>query len=114
MANAAVTTLVGSRIFPQVIDQNEKTRPAVVLTVVSEVPYNTLSSPASTRLFKTRIQVDIYAKTYKAARATHKAIDAVLADLADHDMSAYGEDVQDGYDDETQEHSVSADYFVSL
>ncbi len=114
VAASAVTTLVGQRIYPQVLPPDMNTFPAVTLTLVSEVPVNSLNGAAANRLKVARVQVDVFAKTYREAHAAFDAIDAVIADLSSPTLSAYGESSQDSYDDETQRHGVSGDYFVSL
>ena len=114
VATPAVTALVGQRIYPQVLPPDMQTMPAVTLTAVSEVPVNSLNGLAADRLKVARIQVDVYGKTYLEARAAFEAIDSVIADLSSPILSAYGDGSQDAFDDETQRHHVSADYFVSL
>lgn len=113
IASSAVTALVSTRIFPQYIPQGQPV-PAVVLTLISEVPVNSFDGSAETRLRQARIQVDAYAKGYLEAHAIASAADLVIANLAAHDLSAYRETTQDLYEVETQLHRVSSDYFVAL
>lgn len=111
-ANGTLTGLVGTRIYPQVLAQ-EATVPAIVLSVVSEVPQNTLTGTTE-RLRMSRVQVDCYATTYLGAHQVADAADAVLSALMRHDLSAQRENFQDIYDDAAQLHRVSSDYLVAL
>lgn len=111
-ANGTLTGLVGTRIYPQVLAQ-EATVPAIVLSVISEVPQNTLTGTTE-RLRMSRVQVDCYAATYLGAHQVADAVDVVLSALMRHDLSAQRENFQDIYDDAAQLHRVSADYLVAL
>ena len=110
-ANTAVLALVGTRIYPQAMPQGV-TLPAVVITVVSEVPENSLTGTASTRLVQARAQVDCYAAKYLDAHQVAAAVDEVLANLMRSDLSAERMDSRDLYDDEAGLHRVSADYSI--
>ena len=112
IAEDSVTDLVETKIYPQKVPQGIIV-PYVVMTVVSEVPVVALHGTAESRLLNARVQVDSYAQTYAEAHAVAEAIDAVIANLEDHDLSAFREDMRDLYEEDTQYHRVSADYFVS-
>lgn len=99
------------RIYPQVIEQGEAS-PAAVITVISEAPVNTINGTVSARVFNARVQVDAYAEVYTTAHAVADAIDAALSALARPDLSAYRDNKQDLYDDETGQHRVSQDFSV--
>lgn len=110
-ADATVTALVGTRIYPLVMPQ-DATRPAIVLTVVSEVPENSFDGTAETRLTASRVQVDCYAATYLEAHEVATAVDNVLANLRRPDLSAERDSMTDDWDDEVQVHRVSMDFSV--
>lgn len=110
-ADLPLAALVGTRIYPQVIKQGAAT-PAVVLTVVSEVPQNTFTGAPGSLLLSARVQVDAYAATYREAHAVADAVDAVIGALSSPSLSAYRDNKQDLYDDETQQHRVSLDFSV--
>ncbi len=110
--DSALVALVSTRMYPQVLPPDMTTMPALTITVVSEVPVNSLSS--SPGLQNARVQIDCFGKTYASARAVHAAVFAVLTALSRHNLSAYADGAVDTYDNETQRHWVSADYIVSL
>ena len=111
VAASSVTDLVNQRVYPQVMPQ-PPTLPAVVITVVAELPQNSFTGAAATRLLEARVQIDCYAKTYLEAHQVADAVDAVVADLNDVDLSATRESAQDLYENETQLHRVLLDYLV--
>jgi hypothetical protein len=113
VANAAVIALVSDRIFPQVIPQGTS-MPAVVITLISEIPITSFTGLQETNLKQARVQIDSYATTYLQAHEIATAIDLVVGNLSRADLSALRENMQDLYEDETQLHRVSADYIVSL
>ena len=83
-ANSALSTLVGGRIFLNVIPQ-KKQLPAIVINVISTIPYNTKTEASS--LDQVRVQVTIMAETSatsdgqikadEIAEATRTALDYV-------------------------------------
>jgi hypothetical protein len=111
--DAAVTALVGARVYPLVAKQIAAV-PFIVLTTVSDVPENSMDSAPSTRLRVARLQVDCYSKTHQEAHQVADAVHAVVGALAEADLGARLESQQDLYDDETQLFRVSADYFVAI
>lgn len=112
-ADAGVTALVGTRIYPVRAEQ-ETLRPYIVLTTVSLDTDETLTGTVATSLKPARIQVDAYAETYKGAHALADAIDAAIGDIARPEMSIVKGAEQDLYDDETELRRVSMDFFVSM
>lgn len=111
----SVTALVGARVYPQVLPQGANASaglPAVVLTVISDVPERTFTSEPGTRLSDIRVQVDVWATTYLQAHQVAAAVDAVLSALAGVDLSADRVMQSDSYEDETQLHRVQSDYQV--
>lgn len=113
IVNAAVIALVVDRIFPQYMPQ-ATVMPAIVLSLISEIPITSFDGAANTRLSHARVQIDCYATTYLKAHEVANAVDAVVANLSRFDLSAYRDNKQDLYEDETQLHRVSMDYMVSL
>lgn len=115
VANAGVTALVGSspaRIYLQLADQGAAA-PRLVLTLVTDLPENSLDGGADDRLRVATVQVDSYARGYRQAHELADAVNAVLAALVGSDLSATLEIEQDLYDDETSLHRVRQDYRVS-
>lgn len=110
-ADAAVTALVGERIYPQVAPQGAAP-PYVVMTVVSDVPSNTFDGSPATRLVQSRIQVDCYARMYREARAVADAVDGVLGALSRPDLIAQREMTQESYENDAELHRVSMDFLV--
>ena len=111
LADAPVAALVGTKVFPLVIPQGEQP-PAVVLTVVSDVPATSLTGDPAELLREYRVQVDTYSKRYADAQQLAAAVGLVLGRLAEAELSANRESARDLYDDETQLYRVTADFFV--
>lgn len=105
---SAITSLVGTRIYPQVIPQGSA-MPAVAYSVVDEVPENSLTGWSS-GLSNARVQVDAYAPTYVSAQALADAIAGALATYQTSGLSVLLESKRDGYEDETSLHRVSLDF----
>lgn len=72
---SAVTTLLGTRIYPNVAPREDM--PLAILTKISTTPGNTAGGTDSTE--SCRIQIDIYGETYDATRAAADAVRACLA-----------------------------------
>lgn len=111
LADAGVSALVGTRLFPSVAPQGVA-RPFVVLTLVSAAPYHTHDDVPADLLEAARVQVRAYGSEYVATHAVATAVDDVLGALAGEPVSATRESMSDGYEDETSLHFVSADYMV--
>lgn len=76
LASAGVTALVGNRINWTRRPQGNAT-PAVVLNMIDGSPGYTLAGPDG--LYRNRVQVDCWAKTYAQAKLTARAVDAALS-----------------------------------
>lgn len=111
LADSAVTSLVGSHIYPSVAPQGVA-RPFIVLTLVSTIPHHTHTGLPADLLEQARVQARCYGPEYAAVHAVSTAVDDVLGALQGEPMSATKEGEQDGYEDETSLHYVSADYLV--
>jgi hypothetical protein len=111
LASFEVVALVDDRIYPSVAPQGVA-RPFVVLTLVSAVPYHTHADAPAALLEAARVQVRAYGPEYVATHDVSKAVDDVLGALSGTTLSATKESEQDGYEDDTALHYVSADYFV--
>lgn len=113
LAAPAVTALVGTRIYPSIAPQGVA-RPFVVLTLVSGVPNHTHDGLPAALLESARVQVRSYGPEYVAIHTVADAVDDVLGALKGPTPapSATRENSQDGYEDETSLHYVSADYLV--
>jgi hypothetical protein len=111
LASSEVVALVDDRIYPSVAPQGVA-RPFVVLTLVSAVPYHTHADAPADLLEAARVQVRVYGPEYVAAHVVATALDDVLGALSGEPVSATKDNEQDGYEDETALHYVSADYFV--
>jgi hypothetical protein len=111
LASSEVVALVDDRIYPSVAPQGVA-RPFVVLTLVSAVPYHTHADAPADLLEAARVQARVYGPEYAATHAVSTAIDDVIGALSGEPVSATKDNEQDGYEDETALHYVSADYFV--
>ncbi len=111
VADAAVAALVGADVFPALMPQGTQP-PAIVYSVISSVPENSLTGTASTRLSQFRVQVDCYAKTYLEAHAVAEAVDSVLDAQSSPNLSIWRESSRDDYDNEAELHRVSMDFGV--
>lgn len=111
--NAAASALLGTRVYPNRRPQAAQTFPLAVYSIISDVPYNSLTGTAQTRLSRARLQVDVYGKTYLDAQRTAQAVDDVIANLSSPDLSGDRDTTRDMYDDETELHRVSTDYIVN-
>lgn len=78
-AYAPLTALISTRLWDETVPTNvvsPVTRPFVVMTVASDVPFNLLAAaPGGAAM---RIQIDIYADTKASAKAVLSAIRAAL------------------------------------
>jgi hypothetical protein len=111
IADPTTAGLVAARIYPSLMPQGT-TLPVIVYQVISEVPENSIGGTSAGRLTGSRIQIDCYATTYRAAHAVADAVDVVLSALESPDLSAWREGSRDFYDNEAQLHRVSLDFAV--
>jgi hypothetical protein len=116
-ADGAVTALVSGRIYPSTLPQ-AATLPAIVYTVVSDVPENSLDGTVATRLRSARVQVDCYARNsadgggYLASHAVADAVENVIGNLSDPSLNSTPADKRDLFDNETTYFRVSMDFIV--
>lgn len=61
-ANASVTAIVGTAIYPNTIAQRQQ-RPCLVYQLVSTTPYNTAGANGSAKLTQYRVQVTCISRT---------------------------------------------------
>lgn len=109
----ALTALVASRVFPDVLPQ-EVEMPALRVTVISDVPESSLNGAQASALANARVQVDAYAKTREQSREVAEAVKAAM-DLKS--AKAGGFDcwfASSGnlFDDATQDYRIRMDFNV--
>jgi len=113
-ADAGVSALVSTRIYPQILPQNP-TYPALIYQQITESPEPAMGS--DTGLVAITVQVDSYATTYSGAKALAAAVRSALnrhrgtvstVDIAD----VFLENTLDLYESEVQKRRVSQDYRV--
>lgn len=107
-ADPGVSGLVADRIFPEVLPQ-EPTLPAVVYTVVDDVPVHSLQG-CTAGTSNARVQIDTYAKTYVTAQTVAEAIAAALQSYVGPDATAMLLSRRDEYEDDPAEYRVSLDF----
>lgn len=112
-ADATFVSLLGSRIYPNVRPAGPLELPFAVYNVIAQRPENALAESAQTRLKHTRLQVDVYGKTYVSTHAAATAIENVIANLPGPDLTGFKDGERDLYDNETSLHRVSIDYLLS-
>lgn len=76
IGNAGVQSKVGSRMWPGMAPQKTG-RPFGVLQVISSVPDYAMAGASG--YVPSRVQIDLYAETYSAAKAAARAVKAVLS-----------------------------------
>lgn len=112
LASSDVATLIGTRLYALVMPESSAV-PALVLSVISDVPNLSIDGTYASRAREARVQVDAYAKSYREARALAEAAAAVFGNLGEPDISAAPENAgTDLYDNEAQLYRVTADYSV--
>lgn len=117
-ADAAVTALVAQRIFPDELPEGIEL-PAIVYQVISDVPENSFDGDAATRRKTARLQVDSYARAetgksgrYRRAHQVATAVENVIANLSDVDLSGSLDAARDLYDNVTGYARVSQDFWL--
>jgi hypothetical protein len=119
-ADPTVVALVGTRISPDELPEGSPL-PAIVYTVVVDVPVNSFTGSAADRLRNVMVQIDCYARptqgaggAYKGAQAVADAVDAALTAPAQQtsSFSAVREASRNLLDNETQYRRVSMDFSV--
>ncbi|WP_130470644.1 tail completion protein gp17 [Candidatus Magnetaquicoccus inordinatus] len=96
--------VAGGRIFPHAAPNDTQT-PFITYFRVSSVPETNLNGSVS--LVNTRIQFDLYDKTYAGVVEAAKALDDAIAAS---NLKAVRQLSQDLFEPETREHRVSVDY----
>ena len=90
MSESSVTTLIGTRCFPDYIPQKNSTFPCIVYTIVSQVGQHHLAAGAG--FAWTRIQFDCYAATslvrWSVAEALRNVLQGFPAAGAAHTMGS--------------------------
>jgi hypothetical protein len=121
-SNPEVFAFVGDRIFPGELPAQTQL-PAIVYSVVSDVPENSFDGTAETRLCYCRVQVDCYARpapqgkpgAYASAQRVARAVDKVLGNLQQPgQVAGFREASRDLYDSVTGYHRVSSDFALWL
>jgi hypothetical protein len=111
VADPTVAGLVAGRVYPGLIPPRAAF-PAIVFTVVSQVPEETFEGTAATALVDSRVQIDCYAKSYDDAQKLAEAVDDALTELDDQLLRVVRLDSRDLFDDELLLHRVSTDFSV--
>jgi len=110
-ADAAVAAIVGSRIYPlRMPDDENAVLPSVVYTRVSGARATPMAGGAT--LENPRIQVDSWATTYAGAKALSEAVRAALEETGGTGLKAILLSDSDLMDDETGDYRVSMDFSV--
>lgn len=104
MADAAVVALVGQNVEPVRRDQATPL-PSVVLQRVSLVPANHLKGAPT--LDENRVQLDVFAETYAAARQIADACRAAL-EAADVVMDREN----DNFEPDVSDYRITQDYLI--
>jgi hypothetical protein len=122
LADSTVSGLVGTRVYPGVMPEAlpnaQPTLPAIVYTVVDDVPQNALAEAASARLYNARVQMDCYARAtssggaYATAHQVAAAVQNVIGNLTDPALNSTAATRRDLYDNTTTYHRVSMDFTV--
>jgi Protein of unknown function (DUF3168) len=110
-ADGGVSSIAEERIYPNVLVQGSQL-PAVVYTVISDIPSNSMNGVAGDRRFNSRVQVDCYGRKYLDAQGLADAVDACIVGLVSPDFNAWLDLRRDLYDNGTQYHRVSMDFFT--
>lgn len=111
LTQSAVTAIVSDRIFINIIPQDTPT-PSLALTIVDEVPINSLCGYSDLR--KARVQVDCFARDTAAAggyQNVNTLAEAVESAMRDKQvLNSISLARRDSYDVDTQEHRCSLDF----
>lgn len=116
LADATVASLVSTRIYPNVLPQSV-TLPAIVYSVISDVPELSFDGAIEDTLASVRMQIDCYARpvgsgAYGQVHQVAAAVKAVIGNLSAPGFNANYETMRDLYDDQTRYHRVSMDFIV--
>ena len=103
---AVLAPLVAGRSFPNLAAQ-DTALPYIVYQRVVSVTHNTLQG--TTDLQNTRVQIDVYAKTYASAQQLAAAVRSAMSTASFTNLQISD---QDFYEAEARLHRVSLDYSI--
>lgn len=109
-ADSAVTAVIGTdpvRVYPLTLPQ-DSLMPSAVQTIVSDVP--TVSLDGYSNLRNTRVQLDVYAKTYDAGQDLADLVEDTLSFDNGPTISSRRVGRRDSYEDEPELHRVSLEF----
>lgn len=111
--NVPLAALVGTRVFPDQLPQETQV-PALVVTVISDVPESSLDGASSAAVSNALVQVDVYAKTREETRAVATAVkDAMdLKTGSTGGFDCWPSSAGNLFDDETQHYRIRMDFNV--
>lgn len=114
--DAGVSALVGTRIFPAVMEQGTD-MPAICYTIIGADRIPALTQ--DTDLVNTLVQIDSYSETYPNVRDTHQAVRSAMqryqgtnATIEVVDVTI--EDERDIREEETKLFRTSVDYLITF
>lgn len=112
--NTAVATMVGSRVYPQLVPQTA-TRPAIAYQRISSIPEHSHSGFSS--LSRTRYQLTLegntHAEALSLALAVRRALSGVRNTVGDLTVVTMVENETDGYGDTAQVPVVRMDLMMT-
>lgn len=73
----AVTSIVGTRVYPVVLPERQPT-PAVVYELVAAVNQGRIDAQAATHLMRSRVQINLLSKDYAVLRTLREAVVSAL------------------------------------
>jgi len=103
---AVLAPLVAGKSFPNLAAQ-DTAPPYIVYQRVVSVTHNTLQG--TTDLQNTRVQIDVYAKTYASAQQVAAAVRSAMSTASFTNLQI---SEQDFYEAEARLHRVSLDYSI--
>lgn len=106
LATLLESTLAGDKVYP-VVAPDAPVPPYIVYFVVASNAENVMSGDSG--LVNTRVQVDVYARSYGDARAIALQIDQLMAAWSVQNVSLLS---QDGYEDDVKLFRVTTDFSV--
>ncbi len=108
-ANAMVASMVGDRVFPEVLPQGCD-MPAIAYSVVVDEGISSLDGYSD--LDNAVVQVDCYSRSYMEGHHLADAVGSVMTRFISVDFSSLQVSRRDLYEDDTELHRVSIDYSV--
>lgn len=110
---APVTALVATRVFPDLMPQ-ETALPALVVTVISDVPESSLDGAQADSLANARVQVDAYSRTRAQAREVAEAVKNAmdLKTARSGGFDCWPASSRNLFDDRTQHYRITMDFNV--